>query len=137
MRTFLSDFKKFILRGNVIDLAVAVVVGAAFNAVVQSFANDVVMGFVGAIFGKPNFNDVTIHVGDGRVLVGVFITAVVNFIIVGFAVFLAVKAFEAMQNIRRKSAAEGDKGVDVDSDFTVDQELLMEIRDLLRERAVG
>jgi len=137
VRTFLSDFKKFILRGNVIDLAVAVVVGAAFNAVVQSFANDVVMGFVGAIFGKPNFNDVTIHVGDGRVLVGVFITAVVNFIIVGFAVFLAVKAFEAMQNIRRKSAAEGDKGVDVDSDFTVDQELLMEIRDLLRERAVG
>jgi len=134
VRTFVSDFRKFILRGNVIDLAVAVVVGTAFNAVVQSFATNVVMGFVGAIFGQPNFNDVSIHVGDGRVYVGVFITAVVNFIIIGFAVFLAVKAFEAMQNMRRKSVAEGDKGVDVDSDFTVDQELLMEIRDLLRAR---
>jgi len=135
VRTFVSDFRKFILRGNVIDLAVAVVVGTAFNAVVQSFATNVVMGFVGAIFGQPNFNDVSIHVGDGRVYVGVFITAVVNFIIIGFAVFLAVKAFEAMQNMRRKSVAEGDKGVDVDSDFTVDQELLMEIRDLLRSQA--
>ena len=133
MRTFVSDFRKFILRGNVIDLAVAVVVGTAFNAVVQSFATNVVMGFVGAIFGQPNFNDVSIHVGDGRVYVGVFITAVVNFIIIGFAVFLAVKAFEAMQNMRRRSAS--DKDVDVDSDFTVDQELLMEIRDLLRDRA--
>jgi large conductance mechanosensitive channel len=133
VRSFLSDFKKFILRGNVIDLAVAVVVGTAFNAVVQSFAKDVVMGFVGAIFGQPNFNDVSIHVGNGRVFVGVFITALVNFLIVAFAVFLAVKAFEAMQNMRRKSAS--DKDVDVDSDFTVDQELLMEIRDLLRDRA--
>ncbi len=137
MRTFLSDFKKFILRGNVIDLAVAVVVGTAFNAVVQSFATNVVMGFVGAIFGQPNFNDVSIHVGDGRVAVGLFITALVNFLIVAFAVFLAVKAFEAMQNMRRKSVAEGDKDVDVDSDFTVDQELLMEIRDLLRDRAAS
>jgi large conductance mechanosensitive channel len=131
----MSDFKKFILRGNVIDLAVAVVVGTAFNAVVQSFATNVVMGFVGAIFGQPNFNDVTIHVGDGRVKVGFFITAVVNFLIIAFAVFLAVKAFEAMQSVRRKSAAEHDQGIDVDSDFTVDQELLMEIRDLLRAQA--
>jgi large conductance mechanosensitive channel len=131
----MSDFKKFILRGNVIDLAVAVVVGTAFNSVVQSFATNVVMGFVGAIFGQPNFNDVSIHVGDGRVYVGVFITALVNFLIIAFAVFLAVKAFEAMQNVRRKSASERDAGVDVDSDFTVDQELLMEIRDLLRARA--
>jgi large conductance mechanosensitive channel len=137
VRTFLSDFKKFILRGNVIDLAVAVVVGAAFTKVVQSFADNIVMGFVGAIFGQTNFNDVTIHVGHGRVFVGIFITALVNFLIVGFAVFLAVKAFEAMQKARRKSAAEGDKDVDVDSDFTVDQELLMEIRDLLRDRAAS
>ena len=74
MRNFLGDFKKFILRGNVIDLAVAVIVGAAFTAVVKSFANDVIMGFIGAIFGQPNFNEVSIHVGDGRVYVGRFFT---------------------------------------------------------------
>src|SRR6185437_15378599 len=84
VRNFLNDFKKFIMRGNVVDLAVAVIVGAAFNTVVQSFAKDVVMGLIGAIFGQPNFNQVAIHVASGRVAVGVFITSVVNFVIVAF-----------------------------------------------------
>ncbi|HEY5076628.1 MAG TPA: large conductance mechanosensitive channel protein MscL [Acidimicrobiia bacterium] len=131
MRDFLSDFKAFILRGNVLDLAVAVIIGAAFNAVVQSFANDVIMGFIGAIFGQPNFNKVVIHVGKGRVSIGNFITAVVNFLIVAFAVYLAVKAFEAMQRIRRRDAPDAEP----EPDLTVDQELLVEIRDLLRDRA--
>jgi large conductance mechanosensitive channel len=131
VRDFLSDFKAFILRGNVLDLAVAVIIGAAFNAVVQSFANDVIMGFIGAIFGQPNFNKVVIHVGKGRVSIGNFITAVVNFLIVAFAVYLAVKAFEAMQRIRRRDAPDAEP----EPDPTVDQELLVEIRDLLRDRA--
>jgi len=131
VRNFLADFKSFIMRGNVVDLAVAVIVGAAFNAVVQSFANDVIMGFIGAIFGKPNFKDVSLHVASGRVNIGNFITAVVNFVIVAFAVFLAVKAFEAMQKIRRRGGPEVEPAVEL----TVDQELLGEIRDLLRERA--
>ena len=131
MRKFLSDFKKFILRGNVIDLAVAVVIGAAFTKVINSFANDVIMGFIGAVFGQANFNDVTIHIGDGRVGVGFFITALVNFLIIAFAVFLAVKAFEAMQNMRRRGAAP----LDPEVDMTIDQELLTVIRVLLRERA--
>jgi len=131
VRDFLSDFKAFILRGNVLDLAVAVIIGAAFNAVVQSFANDVIMGFIGAIFGQPNFNKVVIHVGKGRVSIGNFITVVVNFLIVAFAVYLAVKAFEAMQRIRRRDAPDAEP----EPDLTVDQELLVEIRDLLRDRA--
>jgi large conductance mechanosensitive channel len=126
----MSDFKKFILRGNVLDLAVAVVVGTAFNAVVQSFARDIVLGLIAAVFGQPNFDEIRIHLGDGRIAVGVFITAVVNFLIIAFAVFLAVKAFEAMQNMRRR----GDTKLDPEVDMTVDQELLTEIRDLLRER---
>src|SRR5689334_25394034 len=82
VRQFLSDFRKFILRGNVLDLAVAVVVGTAFNAVVNSFARDIVLGFVAAIFGQPNFDEITIHLGDGRIGVGFFITSVVNFVII-------------------------------------------------------
>lgn len=129
MRQFFEDFKKFVLRGNVLDLAVAVVVGAAFNTVVQSFANDVLMGFIGAIFGKPNFNDVAIHVADGRVFVGRFVTTLVNFLIVAFAVFLAVKTFEALQGLRKGPVEEEA------APLSVDQELLTEIRDLLRDRA--
>ena len=130
MRSFLNDFKKFIMRGNVLDLAVAVIIGVAFNMVVQSFANDIIMGFVGAIFGKANFSAVVLHVGHGRVFVGSFMTAIVNFVIVSFAVFLAVKGFEAMQKVRRRGA-----DVPQEVELTVDQELLAEIRDLLRERA--
>ncbi len=132
MRELWSDFKKFLMRGNVLDLAVAVVVGAAFTAVVTSFANDVLMGIVGAIFGKPNFNDVVIHIGDGDVFIGKFITALVNFVIIAFAVFFAVKAFEMMQNLRRRGAPE-----EAPVDLTIDQELLTEIRDLLKQRDVS
>jgi large conductance mechanosensitive channel len=130
VRKFLTDFRKFVLRGNVLDLAVAVVVGTAFNAVVQSFARDIVLGIIAAVFGQPNFDAIFVHLGDGRIAVGVFITAVVNFVIIAFAVFLAVKAFEAMQHMRRRGGPE----LDPETDMTIDQELLTEIRDLLRER---
>ena len=124
-----NDFKNFIMRGNVLDLAVAVIIGIAFNAVVQSFADDVLMRFVGAIFGKPSFDDLTLKVGDGVVLYGRFITAVVNFVIVAFAVFLAVKTFERLQSLRKKDVAE-------DTPAPTDEAVLLaEIRDLLRARS--
>ena len=127
MKKFVSDFKKFILRGNVIDLAVAVVVGAAFTAVVQSFANDILMGFIGALFGKPNFNRVVWHVGDGTVRIGLFITQLVNFLIIAFAVFIVVKLFEKLQRLR--PAADEDPEVLSRTDA-----LLTEIRDSLSAR---
>jgi large conductance mechanosensitive channel len=127
VRQFARDFRKFILRGNVIDLAVAVVVGAAFTAVVQSFANDVLMGFIGALFAKPNFNHVVVHVGDGNVAIGKFITQVVNFLIVAFAVFMAVKLFEKLQRLRPP--------VDQDPEVLTRSELLLtEIRDSLAQQ---
>ena len=128
MRNFLGDFKKFILRGNVLDLAVAVVVGAAFNSVVQSFVNDVIMGFVGAIFGKPNFNDVVDRTSAHGRVVRIVPHRVVNFLIIGFAVFVASR--------RSRPAEPAQAAAEVEADpLTVDQELLTEIRDLLRERA--
>jgi large conductance mechanosensitive channel len=128
MRNLFSDFKKFLLRGNVLDLAVAVVVGAAFNAVVQSFANDVLMAIIGAVFGKPNFNKLVWEIGKGEVKYGAFITAVINFVIIALAVFIAVKTFERLQSMRARSGEEEEA-----VPMTVDQELLAEIRDLLRE----
>lgn len=129
MRSLWDDFKKFIMRGNVLDLAVAVVIGAAFTAVVNSFANDVLMALVGAVFGKPNFDDVVWGVGDGEVLVGSFVTSLVNFLIVALAVFVAVKSFEALQSIRGRGAVEEEP-----EPLTRSEELLTEIRDLLRAR---
>jgi len=130
MRDLLKEFRDFVMRGNVLDLAVAVVVGVAFNAVVQSFATDVLMGFIGAIFGKPNFDDLVLGVGDGVVVYGRFVTALVEFLIVAFAVFLAVKVFERLQSLRTRGGAE-EPETPAPSDEAV---LLAEIRDLLRSR---
>ena len=147
MRDFLSDFKKFILRGNVLDLAVAVIVGAAFNTVIQSLVNNIINPLIGFAFGKPNFKDlvlnlscktvVTKHAGaadttaracKGVIAYGSFLTDVVNFVIIGFSVFVIIKTFERLQNLRKGAPQEEGEPL------TVDQELLSEIRDLLRER---
>ncbi len=141
MKAFLADFKKFLLRGNVIDLAVAVVVGAAFNSVVQSFANDVVMGFVGAIFGKPNFsklvvnlrgckgNEFGVKVCNGTIAYGQFLTTLLNFVIIGAAVFVMIKTFERLQKLRASENPEPAEPL------TRSEELLTEIRDSLQQQA--
>ena len=126
----LEEFKKFVMRGNVLDLAVAVILGVAFNTVVQAFANGILMNFIAAVFGQPSFDSITIHLGDGRLLVGAFLTAVINFVIVAFALFLVVQAFARLQNLRARGAG-ADEATPAPSDETI---LLAEIRDLLRAR---
>jgi large conductance mechanosensitive channel len=123
-----EDFRKFVMRGNVLDLAVAVVIGVAFNAVVNSLVNDVIMQVIAAIFGKPNFNKLTFTINDGVIYYGRFLTAVVNFLIVAATLFVVIKAFEELQKRRRR---EGEHTAEDKSDEVV---LLGEIRDLLRER---
>jgi large conductance mechanosensitive channel len=116
----LQDLRKFLLRGNVIDLAVAVIIGIAFGAVVLSLVNDVIMPVIGAIFGEQNFDDLTFKVGDGVVRYGEFITAVVNFVTIGIVLFLIVRMVEQFFRREEKKSAE--------------VELLTDIRDELRRR---
>jgi large conductance mechanosensitive channel len=115
----LQDLRKFLLRGNVIDLAVAVIIGIAFGVVVSSLVNDVIMAFIGAIFGEPNFNDLTFDVGDGVVRYGRFITAVINFVIIGTVLFFIVRTAELFFKSEEKPT---------------EVDLLTEIRDELRRR---
>jgi large conductance mechanosensitive channel len=114
----LQDLRKFLLRGHVIDLAVAVIIGIAFGLVVASLVDDVIMAVIGAVFGKPNFNDLTFDLGDGVVRYGKFITAVVNFLIIATVLFVVVRVAERF--FRR------------DETKTTEVELLTEIRDELR-----
>ena len=86
----IKGFKEFIMQGNVVDLAVGIVIGAAFGAVVNSFVQDVLMAFIGAIFGKPTFDEMTFAVGDGVVYYGRFLTALVSFLIVAAAIYFVV-----------------------------------------------
>jgi large conductance mechanosensitive channel len=128
MSKLLEDFRKFVMRGNVLDLAVAVVIGVAFNAVVTSLVNDVIMQVIAAIFGKANFDKLTWTLNGGIIYYGKFLTALVNFLIVAATLFVVIKAFEEMQR-RRKGAGE-----DVDEEKSDEVVLLSEIRDLLAER---
>lgn len=144
-----GEFKEFINRGNVIDLAVAVVLGAAFTAVVTAFVNRIILQLVAAVIGKPSFSDIVVHLGThvspvtdaaGKpvldaagnpvttvgtpIYIGDFLTAVVNFLIIALVVFFVVKAFNALRRNRSdEEAAEEPTELDV----------LTEIRDLLRD----
>jgi large conductance mechanosensitive channel len=86
----LSDFKKFVLRGNVVDLAVAVVVGVAFTAMVTAFVADIITPLIAAIFGKKDFSNLTFKLHNSTFKYGSFINAVVSFLIVATVVFFAV-----------------------------------------------
>jgi large conductance mechanosensitive channel len=128
MEKLLKDFRDFVMRGNVLDLAVAVIIGVAFNAVVNSLVNDVLMQIIAAIVGKPNFDALTFTINGGIIYYGRFLTAVINFLIIAATLFVIIKAFEEMQKRRRR------EGKDVAEDKSDEVVLLSEIRDLLRDR---
>ena len=102
----LKGFRDFILRGNVVDLAVAVILGAAFNAIVASLVADVLNPLIAATVGKPDFSSVVLHVGGGVIKVGNFFNAAVSFLIVATVVYVAiVLPMNAMQARMKKPTA--------------------------------
>lgn len=90
----IREFKEFALKGNLVELAVAFVLGLAFAAVVTSFVDDVVMQLIAAIVGKPDFSNLTFSIGKGEIRYGAFLTALVTFLIIAFVLFLIVKAVQ-------------------------------------------
>jgi len=117
-----KDFKAFVLKGNVLDLAVAVVLGVAFGAIVTSLVNDIIMPLVGIILGKIDFAALSFQAGSATVLYGKFIQAIVNFLIIAFVIFLVMRA---MIKLKKQEAAAPPPGP------TAEEKLLTEIRDLL------
>lgn len=117
-----KEFKEFISRGNVVDLAVAVVVGAAFTQVVNAFANNILMQVIAALGGKQDFSSLSFTINKAVFGYGAFLTALINFIIVAFAMFLVVKAINKLQNLRATKEDEAE---------ATEIELLTQIRDSL------
>jgi large conductance mechanosensitive channel len=102
----LKGFRDFIFRGNVVDLAVAVILGAAFNAIVASLVSDVLNPLIAATVGKPDFSSVVLHVGGGQIKVGNFFNATLSFLIVATVVYLAIVVpMNALQSRMKKPAA--------------------------------
>jgi len=135
----LEEFKKFAMRGNVVDLAVAVIIGAAFGAIVNSLVGDIIMPLIGAITGGLDFSNYFLPLSSkvtasaladarkqGAVLAwGNFLTLVINFIIIAFALFLAVKGISSLKKSEPPAAPPGP---------SKEEQLLTDIRDLLKAR---
>jgi large conductance mechanosensitive channel len=93
----LREFKEFVLKGNLLELAVAFVLGLAFAAVVNAFIAGIILPFIAAIAGKPNFDALTFSVGDGVIQYGTFLTALVNFLLVALVLFFVIRAYNRMK----------------------------------------
>jgi len=124
MKNLINEFKEFIKRGNVIDLAVAVVIGGAFSSIVNSLVNDLIMPVIGVIIGGINFTGLTLRVGTAVIRYGAFLQNVINFLIIAFAIFMLVKLINKFFK-KKEEVKEVVKSEEVI--------LLEEIRDLLKK----
>jgi large conductance mechanosensitive channel len=126
----LKDFRDFILRGNVVDLAVAVVIGAAFGAVVTAFVGSIVTPLIAAIVGKPDFSALTFSINGSRFTYGVFLNALISFLSVAAVIFFLI--VKPMNMIMARTKRSEEPASDAPAEDIV---LLTEIRDSLRSRA--
>ncbi|MBQ8304696.1 MAG: large conductance mechanosensitive channel protein MscL [Blautia sp.] len=105
---FVKEFKEFIMRGNVMDLAVGVIIGGAFSAIVTSLVDDVIGPIIGMICGGIDFSHLAITVGSAQLMIGNFIQAIINFLIVALVIFSIVKAFNKASSLAKKPEEEAD-----------------------------
>ena len=125
---FVAEFKAFIARGNVLDMAVGIIIGSAFTAIVTSLVNDIIMPIVGAIIGGIDFSGLKVTVGSSAINYGLFIQAIINFLLIALTVFIIIKALSKAKRKQAEEPAEEEPAP------TPEVELLTEIRDILSKR---
>jgi large conductance mechanosensitive channel len=119
-----KEFREFAMKGNVVDLAVAVIIGAAFGKIVASAVNDIIMPLVGTLLGGLDFTNLMFEVGKAKIQYGNFIQTVVDFVIIAWAIFVAVKVLNRLKRAEPPAAPPTPR----------EEQLLTEIRDLLKQR---
>lgn len=129
MSKLLDEFKAFAMRGNVIDMAVGVIIGGAFGKIVTSLVNDILMPIIGVLTGGIDFSDLSIKVGKASVSYGMFIQNTIDFLIIAFCIFLMVKAINKLSH-KKEEKPEPAKAPEP----TAEEKLLTEIRDLLKNK---
>ena len=153
MKNFINEFKKFAMRGNVIDLAVGMIIGSAFGKITTSLVNDVIMPAVSMLMGGVDFTQwkivlkeavmaadgVTVEVAEIAVKYGNLIAVIVDFIILAFAIFCMVKAINTMREKaealkKKEEEAVVEEEAPAEPEPSAEEKLLMEIRDLLKEK---
>lgn len=127
-----SEFKEFITKGNVLDLAVGVIVGGAFSNIVTSLVNDILMPVIGVIIGGIDFSSLSINIADAKIMYGSFIQQIVDFLIISLCVFIFVKIISKFT--RKKEGIKEEVEEKVEETKSEEVQLLEEIRDLLKEK---
>lgn len=125
----LSAFKKFISRGNVVDMAVGVIIGGAFGKIVTSLVNDIVMPLIGLLLGGLDFSEMAVTIGEAKIAYGNFIQTIVDFLIISICIFAVIRLFEKFK--KKEEAKPEEPAPVIKSDEAV---LLEEIRDLLKQK---
>jgi len=128
----LKEFKDFIMKGNLLEVAIGLILALAVKTVVDSLVRDIITPVVAAVGGEPNFDSLTLDIGDGVIAYGTFLNAVLSLLIVGFILFLIVKAYNRMVELARKKGETEETPEDA-----ADVVLLREIRDLLLAQGGG
>ena len=130
MKKFMTEFKAFIAKGDVMSMAVGIIIGGAFIAIVQSLVNDVITPLLGIIMGGINFTGIVVSVGEAQLLVGNFIQAIISFLLTALVLFFILKAFNSFKKKEEeKPAAPAEPPAP-----PADVQLLTEIRDLLKNK---
>jgi len=130
MKKFFNEFKAFISKGDVMSMAVGIIIGGAFTAIVSSLVGDVISPVIGLITGGIDFTALSFGVGEAQIMIGNFINAIITFLITAFVLFLIVKGFNKMMDLGKKQ--EEEKPAEP-APIPEDIKLLTEIRDLLKK----
>ncbi len=120
----LKEFREFLQQGNVIDLAMAVIIGGAFGSIINSLVDDIFMPVIGILIGGIDFSGLSIQVGEAVILFGNFIQAIINFVIIASAVFLVIRSYNQLRSEEQSAPPKP----------SAEEKILAEIRDLLKER---
>lgn len=127
MKNLIAEFKKFIMRGNVVDLAVGVVMGNAFSKIVTSLVNDIMMPIIGIIIGGHDFKNLSITIGNAKIMYGSFIQNIIDFLIIATSIFIFIKLINVLMPKKEESKKETKKEV------SEEVLLLREIRDSIKK----
>lgn len=124
----IKEFKAFISKGNVVDLAFGVIIGGAFGKIVSSLVNDILMPIIGVLIGGVDFSNLSIKIGEAKITYGMFIQNVIDFLIIAFCVFLFVKVINKLSSITNKQAKNEEKEKIVETELSVLKEIREELK---------
>lgn len=127
--SLVKEFKEFAMRGNVMDMAVGVIIGGAFGKIVSSLVDDVIMPLIGVVTGGIDFSSLSVKVGEATLKYGSFIQNIIDFLIIAFCIFMMIKGMNALSKKKKDEAAP-----EAPAEPSNEEKLLSEIRDLLKNK---